>query len=177
MSTIACVRKWKIALHATFEREYVHSCMLPRIGKRTLHFPPNDVCEAAWRRCGRALLLWLAWRFVIRNEMISSIECGGKVKPFSSCFVAEMLTAELFVEGADLGRDTLTSHERAYARFQIVLVLGKEVWSYAIHTRDGRRSFCVWVVFLAKTGGTLSWSAALICSAVVCLLIVWKLFM
>ena len=79
------------------------------------------------------------------------------MKPFSSCFVAEMLTAELFVEGADLGRDTLTSHERAYARFQIVLVLGKEVWPYARYTRDGRRSFCAWVVFLPKTARTQSW--------------------
>ena len=75
------------------------------------------------------------------------------------------------------GRDTLTSQERAYAHFQIVLVLGNEVWPYAIYTRDQRRSFCAWVVFLAKTGGTLSWSAAIICSASVYLFIVWKLFM
>ena len=31
------------------------------------------------------------------------------------------------IELRQLGRDTLTSQERAYARFQIVLVLGKEV--------------------------------------------------
>jgi len=63
------------------------------------------------------------------------------------------------------GGDTLTIQARAYARFQIVSVLGKEIWAYAIYTRDQRRSFCAWVVFLAKTGGTLSWTAAIICSA------------
>ena len=55
-----------------------------------------------------------------------------------------------------LGRNTLTSQERACARFQIVSVLGKEVWAHAIYTRDERRTFCAWVVFLAKTGGTQS---------------------
>ena len=53
-------------------------------------------------------------------------------------------------------RDTLTSKERAFARFQIVSVLDKEVWAHAIYTRDERRTFCAWVVFLAKTGGTQS---------------------
>ena len=54
------------------------------------------------------------------------------------------------------GKDTLTSQARAYAHFQIVLVLGEEVWPYAIYTRDERRSFCAWVVFLPKTTSTQS---------------------
>ena len=70
--------------------------------------------------------------------------------------------------------DTPTSQARAYAHFQIGLVLGKEVWPYAIYTRDERRSFCAWVVILPKTATTQSWSAAIICSASVYLFDVWK---
>ena len=55
-----------------------------------------------------------------------------------------------------LGGDTLTSQERAYARFQIVSLLGKEVLAHDVYTRDELLTFCACIVFFSKTGGTQS---------------------
>ena len=55
------------------------------------------------------------------------------------------------------GGYTLTSQERAYARFQIVSFLGKEVLAHDVYTKDELRTYCLYAVFFAKTAPTQSW--------------------
>ena len=56
------------------------------------------------------------------------------------CFIVQRRYFHLFYTPA--GEYTLTSQERAHARFQIVSFLGKEVFAHDVYTKDELRTFC-----------------------------------
>ena len=44
----------------------------------------------------------------------------------------------------------LTIQERAYARFQIVSFLSKEIFAHDVYTKDELRTYCAYAVFSMK---------------------------
>ena len=54
-------------------------------------------------------------------------------------------------------RCTLIIQERAYTRFQIVLLLGKEVLAHDVYTKDELRTYNACAAFFDKTAQTQSW--------------------